>query len=120
MPERLVSFFRSLVQIEDRPGGDEKSGIRPLMGVRAAVVVDDFVSQGLRFEFTVEPLAEAVGLGQVERTEVEEEVPVDEFRVHGEEMRFFGGFLAGLAPKRNVVEPVLRGRKGRKGGRKVI
>jgi len=115
-PKRLKSLLGRLIQIQDRPGRDEESGIGTLMRVRAAVVVDNLITQGLRFKFVVESLAKAVGLGEVERAEVKEEVPVDELRVHGEEMRFWGGFLAGLAPEGDVVEPVL-GRKGREGGR---
>jgi len=119
LPKKLKSLLRRLIQIQDRPGRDEESGIGTLMRVRAAVVVDNLITQGLRFKFVVESLAKAVGLGEVERAEVKEEVPVDELRVHGEEMRFFGGFLAGLAPEGDVVEPVL-GRKGTEGGREGV
>ena len=101
--EGRVRLLGAALEEEARPGAEEEDGVGAPVRVRAGVVVDALPRQAPVVELRVELLAEAEELAEVERAEVEEEVPVHELIVRREEVRVGG--VARRGAERDVEQP---------------
>jgi hypothetical protein len=83
--------FWLLVQAQQAPRAQKKDGISPLLRVSSRVEVYNFIFQSGIRQLVVQQRTKSVGLPQVQRSEVQEKVPVHQFVINAEEM------LLGLA-----------------------
>jgi len=106
--EAPVGLLRSSVQVHELVRADEEDRVGPLGGVGARVEAND----GEFPQLVVELLAEPGELPQVQRAEIQKEVPVNELVVDVEEVDLLlGGRRVRLGPARRRRQDVVRRRR---------
>lgn len=84
--EGAEGFLRSQTAVKHRPRTYQKRSIRALVRMTTTVIVDGAISKSRIFEFIVQHLTEAICVSEIQRTEVQEKVPIHQLIINGEEM----------------------------------
>jgi hypothetical protein len=102
--ESPVGLFRRTVQIQQLPGANEENGVRALGRYGIGVKANDGELAQLVVEFVTEPSE----LSEIEGTEIQKEIPVNEFIVNVEKVNLLlvaliGRFGATRSRCENIV-----------------
>jgi len=79
--EGLEGFLRGLVQVDDGVGSDQKCSVGPFVTVKAGVVHNLLLGQGVRLQLSIHFRTEPIEKGQVEGSKIGIKVFIDELVV---------------------------------------